>query len=524
MGNGTSKTNEEEGNKLKPRPMSQILDYIATHYILTMDFKSLRKLYNKEYCDKLVILTSDIIERYYTDIEITYLSQRTKEGAPINEKEKVIFFNKDLLNKIDIKNSNKKKNVCMGIAKFYIKIAHIFAAILTTINPIYVYKDTEGNTVRASLYEKSKIPKDTKVDIYKLNICSNRINSLENNRSLEPDANEDITINPDFCNSNIGDDGKEKDLLDEPGIPELEDLYYDDNYDFDTGKFTGMSEKTKEMYIYDLEIFYKVFTGEKVMPQTITKFSDIQLQNYHKKENCRGVNPKLKREMKGPLTDKLFNDYAENLKKMIQTTNKNQEELLKIINRLFVYVIDPETKKKQIRINPSLTEDSLQEIVIEARSLIINLYLTCEVNYVNGLNIYEAIVDQKILDTLQKQTNYLEKKREEKYFNDEVPESAEIKEIKEKMINIEEDTGKPEENTGKPIEITGKPIEITGKPIEITGKIEENTINTGKPPEKTIIIETLETNKIIEKQSTNEPINKEQGPMPAAAMAAGKKR
>jgi hypothetical protein len=125
---------------------------------------------------------------------------------------------------------------------------------------------------------------------------------------------------------------------------------------------------------------------------------------------------------------------------MIQTTNKNQEELLKIINKLFVYIIDPETEKKQIRINPSLTEESLQDIVIEARSLIINLYLTCEVNYVNGLNIYEAIVDQKILDTLQNQTQYLEKKREEKYFNDEIPESAELKKIKETLKKLDEGT------------------------------------------------------------------------------------
>jgi len=470
MGNGTSKSNEED-NKLEPRPVSQIIDYIATNYILTMDFKSLRKLYNKEYCDKLVILTSDIIERYYTDIEITYLSQRIKDGAEINEnkKEKVIFFNKDLLHKLDIKNSFKKKNICMGIAKFYIKIAHIFAAILTTINPVYVYKDIEGNTVRASLYEKSKIPKNTKVDIYKLNICSNRINSLENKNSLEADDNGEIKINPDFCNSNIGDDGKEKDLLDEPGMIELEELYYDDNYDFDTGKFTEMSEKTKEMYIYDLEIFYKVFTGEKVMPETITKFSDIKLQNYHKNENCRGANPKLKREMKGSLTNKLFNDYAENLKKMIQTTNKNQEELLKIINRLFVYVIDPETKKKQIRVNPTLTEDSLQEIVIETRSLIINLYLTCEVNYVNGLNIYEAIVDQKIYDTLQNQTKNLEKKLEEKYIEDEIPESAESKNINNNSGNPEDNVGKPEDN----VEITE---ENAGKPEDNTGKPEDNKI------------------------------------------------
>ena len=253
------------------------------------------------------------------------------------------------------------------------------------------------------------------------------------------------------------------------------------------------------------------------MPETITKFSDIKLQKYHKKEHCKGINPKLKREIKGSLTDKLFNDYAENLKKMIQTANKNQEELLKIINRLFVYVVDPETKKKQIRINHSLTEDSLQDVVIETRSLIINLYLTCEVNYVNGLNIYEAIVDQKILDTLQNQTQYLEKKREDTYFNDETPESAELKKIKENTGKPEENIGKPEEITGKPEEITkeitGKPEEITGKPEEITGK-PEYKIQEGKMK---IIIEGN-----IEKQLTNENINKNN--MHVSAMAAGKSR
>ena len=50
MGNQSSSTlNEEDNFALKPKPVSQILDYIATYYILTMDFKSLRKLYDKEY-------------------------------------------------------------------------------------------------------------------------------------------------------------------------------------------------------------------------------------------------------------------------------------------------------------------------------------------------------------------------------------------------------------------------------------------------------------------------------------------
>jgi hypothetical protein len=74
-----SNTNEEtDTTKLKPATVRQIIDYIATYYILTMDFQSLRKLYDIEYCDKLVILTSDIIERYFTDLQITYLAENIK--------------------------------------------------------------------------------------------------------------------------------------------------------------------------------------------------------------------------------------------------------------------------------------------------------------------------------------------------------------------------------------------------------------------------------------------------------------
>jgi len=128
MGNQAStntNTNDKDKNdELKPKSISQILDYIATYYILTMDFKSLIKLYEKEYCDKLVIITSDIIERYFTDLEITYLAQRIKNGVEVNENEtdKIIFFNRDKLDDLDIQNSIKKKRIYLSIAKFYIKI------------------------------------------------------------------------------------------------------------------------------------------------------------------------------------------------------------------------------------------------------------------------------------------------------------------------------------------------------------------------------------------------------------------
>lgn len=427
--NSTQSPNENKDNpELKPKSVSQILDYIATHYILTMDFKSLRKLYDKTYCDKLVVLTSDIIERYFTDMEITYLAQRVKNGVEVNEldKDKVIFFDRDDLDKLDVQNSIKKKRLCLGIAKFYIKIAHIFAAIVTTINPVYVYKDSEGNTVRATLYEKGKIPKNTPRDIYKLNICDNRINSLKNNHPLEPDADGNIYVGPKVCNVNVNDRGETKNLEEEPGIPELMELYYDDNYDFNTGKFTGMSEKTKQTFDADLKIFYNIFTGNSTMPPEITKFSDIKLREYHKTPLCQGSDPVFERSYKGPLSNELFKNYADNLKSMMEKANKNQSTLLTIINQIFVYTINPQTGKKQIRITPKLSENKLQEIVVETRALIIKLYLTCEMDYLNGIKLFEAIVEKKIFDTSHNQIESL-KKMKEALNSADIPEASGLK-------------------------------------------------------------------------------------------------
>ena len=224
-----------------------------------MDFQSLRKLYDIEYCDKLVILTSDIIERYFTDLQITYLAENIKNGEKINEieKDKIIFFDKDEIINLDIKNPVKKRRVCISIAKFYIKIAHVFASILTTINPVYIYKDEDGNTVKADIYNRSKIPKDANVEILKLNICDTRIDALKRDTDIDfsniPSDDTEIKIHPKMCSFNLklheNDENDDlKNLEDEPGIPELMELYYDDDYDYDTGKFKGMKEETQKLF------------------------------------------------------------------------------------------------------------------------------------------------------------------------------------------------------------------------------------------------------------------------------------
>jgi hypothetical protein len=412
MGNTSSSNNSNNSPENEFKNFYDVIDYIASYYILTLDFKSLSKLSEKAYCDKLVILTSDIIERYFNDMEITYLAQRIKDGVEVNDlnKEKIIFINKDNFGSLDVSNdtqkSIKKKRVCIGIAKFYIKIAHIFAAIVMTINPVYTYKDVTGQTVKTGLFEKDKIPKNVNRKLYKLNICDNRIRALKRGEIID-EKTSNVTLQPRICDINVGKNGIDKTLADEAGITELMKLYFDDNYDYSNGNFTGMSDSTKSQFMKDLKLFYTAFTGNETMPQEITKFSDIKLKDYNKTNGCQGSNPILKNKYNINKKDKLYVDYAENIKKMIKNAADNQSKLLSVINELFSYIIDPYSGKRVIRVNPNLTDDLLQKCVEKTRRFIVDLYIKCETDYVNGVKIYEAIVETKILETTQKQIETL---------------------------------------------------------------------------------------------------------------------
>jgi hypothetical protein len=285
-----------------------------------------------------------------------------------------------------------------------------------TINPVYVYKDSAGNTIKKKLFEKDQVPPNVQKKLYKLGICDNRINALKRGQDLDTDNVKNI--HPKVCGINVGDDGQVKSLKDEPGIPELMELYYD-KYDYTTGNFVGMTDETQKQFNEDLKRFYIIFTGNDVMPSTIKSFSDISLKDYKKLEACNGRDALLKKNIQldkngneDKLKKKLFDDYAENLKQMIQTTHKNQDNLLGIINELFTYVLDPQTKKRRIIVHPKLSEVNLQNIVVKTRKIIVNLYLKCENDYAMGVKLYQAIVEKQIKDTTIKQLNVLEKETE----------------------------------------------------------------------------------------------------------------
>ena len=346
MGNNLSSTNQtttsplssmddlsdiEKKKILKDHDFSYILNYIATRYILTMDFQSLKNLQDPKYCDEMIILTSDIIKKYYNEREVEFLQQKIEQGQQTNKlsKDKILYFNKNYLSNTDVDNGMRKNRICIGIAKFYIKIAHIFSAIVMTVNPIYVYKDNYNQTIKKSLMEKKDIPKGSEPKIEKMGICNARFELLNignnflnkmnfgnniKNEEYDEDGNvitgnnpnsieNNINLKKKYCNINkkLSSNTSKENLSDEPGIPELMNLYYD-KYDYEKGEYNNMSDESRKRFMDDLFLFYKHFTGiedaikkkypdldEKKMNQLILdefnnqgikKFSDIKLKDY----------------------------------------------------------------------------------------------------------------------------------------------------------------------------------------------------------------------------------------------------
>jgi len=404
---------------IEEESVSDRIDYIATYYILTSDFKSLKELYNKDYCDDLVILTSDIIQKHLNYQEVSYLQSRILNGESLNEmtEEPMIFFSNASIKKDNERSINSEKNksrMCIGIAKFYIKIAHIFAAIVTSINPMYSYSE-DGIKKEVDSSGKNDIPDGAEVKVKNGSLCQRRLEILKDGfahiESTKTSPAE-IHVGPNLCNFK-----SVETLIQEPGIPELEELYYD-KYDFEEGKFYAMTDRSREMYENDVKGFYQIFMGEQNVPETIRKFSDIKIKDFKTSKECNGPDALFKRTFKSSSNDalfKLFVEYSDILERMISNTSTNHKKLIKHINKLFVYVKDPLTGDKLVRIDPMLTMSKLEDIIINTRTDLITLYLQCEKDFNDGVEKYRAIAEAITIYKLRDEIQELEKSPDD-YF------------------------------------------------------------------------------------------------------------
>jgi hypothetical protein len=369
-------------------------------------------------------LTSKIFGTHLTNVELKYLAQRTEKGAIIDKmaKDNVTYLDKSKADHLDVQNEVQKRRMCVGIAKFYVRIAHIFAAITKTLNPTYEYKNAFGETERASLLNKNSVPAGIEKKLVQTNICSMRLNAIK------PEIDETtktMTINPKFCEMNkLSAADRSKSLMDEPGIPELRELY-NDVYDYNVGKFVGMSPAATEKYNSDLRSFYTAFTGSKEVPAEITSFSSIPLIQFHKSVYCmKKPEPmaendpdaekynKFAEAIKGPSDNKMFQEYGTHTAEMLKSAKANQNKLLGVIDKLFIFRVNPKTKEREISINPELTDEKLDQITEETRNLIISLYIKCEQDFQKGLILFETIVTEQMKLTAERRRVELQKQQE----------------------------------------------------------------------------------------------------------------
>ena len=435
MGNISSKDK-------KPDPsLSNIVNKIAAKYILTANFQDLQNLKDPNYCNKIAVLTSDIIQKNLTSKEVVYLKQKTQEGKVIDKmtKDDIVYLDKNKLPGLDIQTNLQKKRVCFGIAKYYIKVAHLFSSIVGAVSPEFSYIDENNIEKRIAFKDKKSIPENMKAKVKKINLCSRRINALLNNKSFEPkDENEELTVQPRFCDINVGKKFGSREssssqsqinpngvsnpqpqlqnkvstelysLIDEPGIPELETLYYD-VYDYDSGEYKTMSDDTKKKYLDDVKLFYKYFTGNDKVPENVTRFSNITLKDYHTSKGCK-PGEIYTQAYKGTIKDELFKKYADHIKMMTNKASNNQKVFFKIIDQIFIFQINNETKEKDITLHPDLNDEKLNELIDITRKSLIKLYTECEKDFEEGLQIFESIVESQVKDTLQNQIQDLEKR------------------------------------------------------------------------------------------------------------------
>ena len=134
---GTDDSQETTGSNKAPT-LEQKINQYAADLILRSNFRDMKMLMQKEECDKLVILTSKVIDQNFRKADINVMQGKLSQGPAANES--VEFIKETELRRKSGKEQEEKAQLCDGLARYYVKIAHLFAAISQTVDPTYVYE------------------------------------------------------------------------------------------------------------------------------------------------------------------------------------------------------------------------------------------------------------------------------------------------------------------------------------------------------------------------------------------------
>lgn len=429
----------------------KVMDDIASEYILTMNFSDMLQLQNPDKSKNLLILTQNIIMKELEKHNLTYNKEIRDAMSNTEQKEEATVFTATREELAGLKLSPKTHQILAdALARKYLKIANIFAAIFVVLHPEYETEVCDKSSTSNSSNENkkkarickpfNKTKSEKKKQMYYMrenpkgtpiqNFCHKRLQTLIGHGTSELNANNSkgITVAPTVCDfgKNLKDDQPLK-FSEEPGILELNDLYYDE-YNPNTKDFTERSPEMKEKLKKDATAFFEAIVGMKLEnynkrlkkrnpganPKVVESFEDVTMRTLYDTEGCLPISDNITdvsslEELKSSGIgsyrqkyvgdDKLFRNYGEHLKTMKDNAEKNYLALSSVIEVIFVQ------NNNSYRIRQGIKESEIDSMIQQTRELISKMYIQCAEDFRIGVTLFKKIVAQAISDQQKKILN-----------------------------------------------------------------------------------------------------------------------
>lgn len=385
MGNQIS-TSSSFGDDVEK--MALRLDLYAQRIILK-EVKFNSSLSDSGKCEKLIIITSEVLNRLPFRL-ISYMDRRHKlfsekyETFNAMDRALLVNTNPEILkeSKLDEPNEFRKRQMCVGLARFYIQIGNLFNAIMTTMRP-YNYENTRRtgpdnfyDMLTFSLLEGRSTSSKDKLRYEMSNMSGFAKKQQDMRKRLSSMLKfgvmvQDLTPGDGICNVQreieqtkitpltiTGSSATETKI--KPSIfAMLEELYYDifhqsSSVNPKSPQFIAMSAVMKEkIYRNDVHVLYRIVTGGKEPGPEIETFTDVAKYVNDNEEIKNWCNQPSNKNMKIKVTDELrsdsgFIEYVQHIKDTMYYISKQRKTIVGLLDRVFV------TMKK--------SEDELREI------------------------------------------------------------------------------------------------------------------------------------------------------------------
>jgi hypothetical protein len=373
MGNKFSSSSTKSDDDV--RNMALRLDLYAQRIILK-EVKFNSSLVDSGKCEKLIIITSEVLNRLPFRL-ISYMDRRHKLFSEryemINAVDRALLVNTnpEILkeSKLDEQNVFRKKQMCVGIARFYVQIGNLFNAIMTTMRPYnyeYIQKTTPDNfydILTFGLLDGRETMNKDKQKYFTYNMAgfTRRQNDVklkmerllkigESTMKISPGKGicsikkdmEDIKITPMSTTTTASTITENKI---KPSIfAMLEELYFDifhqtSSVNPKSPQFIAMSNDMRnKIYKRDVHELYRIVTGGKEPGDDIKTLSDVS--RYINDNDTINKWCEKNKDLEIKITDNerynpVFVKYIKHIQNMNYNISKQRKSIVKILDRIF---------------------------------------------------------------------------------------------------------------------------------------------------------------------------------------------